>query len=133
MSSCRVFLSGEGFGLLRRVMVSGRGAALLEMSCGLLAGCVRNHGFKADAVVREFRVTDRVGFRTRGQESGRASPIAGAIAPLMVKVRSAGEPRGPVTIEGDVIRCPDGIAGVAPGQSAVFYDGDAVVGGGIVV
>ena len=90
-------------------------------------------GFKADAVVREFKVADRVGFRTSGQESGRASPIAGAIASLMVKVRSAGEPRGPVTIEGDVIRCPDGIAGVAPGQSAVFYDGDAVVGGGIVV
>ena len=41
---------------------------------------------------------------------------------LPVKVRSAGEPR--------LLR--DGIAGLAPGQSAVFYRGDEVVGGGII-
>ena len=44
-------------------------------------------GFKNDAVVREFKVVDRVGFLTSGQESA---------SPLMVKVRSAGEPKGPV-------------------------------------
>lgn len=42
---------------------------------------------------------------------------------LPVKVRSAGEPR----------LLKDGIIGVAPGQSAVFYDGDEVAGGGIIV
>ena len=42
---------------------------------------------------------------------------------LPVKVRSAGEPR----------RLADGLSGVAPGQSAVFYRGDEVVGGGIVL
>ena len=81
-------------------------------------------GFKDDAVVREFRVVDRVGFPTSGQESA---------SPFTVKVRSAGEPKGPVTLEGDTVKCPDGIAGIAPGQSAVFYDGDELVGGGIIV
>lgn len=41
---------------------------------------------------------------------------------LPVKVRSAGDPR----------LLKDGIAGLAPGQSAVFYRGDEVVGGGII-
>ena len=81
-------------------------------------------GFRDEAVRREFKVADRVGFSRSGED---------AASPLMVKVRSAGEPKGPVTVEGDVVRCPEGIVGIAPGQSAVFYDGDEVVGGGIIV
>ena len=81
-------------------------------------------GFRDEAALREFKVTDRVGFSKSGED---------AASPLRVKVRSAGEPKGPVTVEGGVVRCPEGIVGVAPGQSAVFYDGDEVVGGGIIV
>ena len=80
-------------------------------------------GFKDDAVRREFKMVDRVGSLTSGED---------AASPLLVKVRSAGEPKDPVTVEGDTVFCPGGIAGVAPGQSAVFYDGDVVVGGGII-
>ena len=30
------------------------------------------------------------------------------------------------------VSVPAGLSGVAPGQSAVFYDGDAVLGGGFI-
>ena len=49
-------------------------------------------------------------------------PVGTIDKKLPVKVRSAGEPR----------LLHEGIPGVAPGQSAVFYEGDRVVGGGII-
>ena len=52
-----------------------------------------------------------------------ANPIGRIDFKLPVKVRSAGEPK----------LLADGILGVAPGQSAVFYDGDEIVGGGIIL
>ena len=54
--------------------------------------------------------------------------------PCRVKVRSAGEPRGPASLNGNVCTMPDGIMGVAPGQSAVFYgaDSDEILCGGII-
>ena len=80
-------------------------------------------GVKEQTVVCEFKIADVVGARRPEYDD----------EPLTVKVRSAGEPKGPVFWAGDTIRCPEGLTGVAPGQSAVFYRGDAVVGGGIIV
>jgi tRNA U34 2-thiouridine synthase MnmA/TrmU len=55
-----------------------------------------------------------------------------------VKVRSAGEPKGPVKVvrlaDGNVqVFCPETIGAVAPGQSAVFYDGERLVSGGVIL
>jgi tRNA-specific 2-thiouridylase len=81
--------------------------------------------FKDAALVREFEIDSLVEF-----------PCA-LEGELSVKVRSAGEPKGPVRVEklGDGrarICCEEGIVGVAPGQSAVFYKGDEIAGGGII-
>ena len=65
-------------------------------------------GFKEASVRYDIELTDIVG------EIDKTLPV---------KVRSAGEPRF----------LKDGITGIAPGQSAVFYRGDEIVGGGIIV
>lgn len=82
-------------------------------------------GFRETALVREFALEGVVGL-----------PV-GRLGDVSVKVRSAGEPRGPVMVEtfpdGTArVTCPNGLAGVAPGQSAVFYANDAILGGGII-
>ena len=64
-------------------------------------------GFKEANIAHELQLRDTVG---RIDQK------------LPVKVRSAGEPR----------LLKDGIAGIAPGQSAVFFSGDVIVGGGIL-
>ena len=64
-------------------------------------------GFKDESVRYDFELVDTVG------EIDKSLPV---------KVRSAGEPR----------LLKDGISGIAPGQSAVFFRGDEIVGGGII-
>ncbi len=51
-----------------------------------------------------------------------------------VKVRSAGEPVGPVTYQNGRIEAPGGVFGVAPGQSAVFYacESEVLLFGGVI-
>ena len=84
---------------------------------------------RADEAVRtEFRVGDVV------PGACAAVDLAAGPIPCSVKIRSAGPPRGPAFLEGDRCRVPDGLAGVAPGQSAVFYDADGtVLAGGVIL
>ena len=79
-------------------------------------------GFKEATTVTAFAIRDVVAF-------GTVDPAEA----LTVKVRSAGEPKGPVYWNGTAVRCPEGLSGVAPGQSAVFYRGEDILGGGIIV
>ncbi len=81
-----------------------------------------------ETVRRELRVADMVyGALTREELAGRSVPCS-------VKIRSAGAPKGPAFLEGDTCRFPGGLAGVAPGQSAVFYGADGeIIAGGVIV
>jgi tRNA-uridine 2-sulfurtransferase len=49
--------------------------------------------------------------------------------PLQAKVRSLSKPV-PARLDGDWLRFDHDEYGVAPGQAAVLYDGDRVLGGG---
>lgn len=78
-------------------------------------------GFKEATTVNAFSIRDIVTF-------GMVDPAEA----LTVKVRSAGEPKGPVYWAGGAVRCPEGLTGIAPGQSAVFFRGEEILGGGII-
>jgi len=75
-------------------------------------------GTRDQIVVSSFHIRNCVGEAVEGE--------------LTVKVRSAGEPKGPVRWKGNEVTCSEGLSGVAPGQSAVFFRGDEIVGGGII-
>jgi tRNA-specific 2-thiouridylase len=75
---------------------------------------------RQDVSASSFGIGDYLGEEVDAQEE------------LFVKVRSAGEPKGPVRLEAGRVLCPQGMMAVAPGQSAVFYRGDMLVGSGII-
>ena len=50
---------------------------------------------------------------------------------VRVKIRSAAEPQT-AFFEDGVLHFPEGVFAAAPGQSAVLYRGDEVLGGGII-
>ncbi len=93
-----------------------------------------------DAEAAEVRVGPKrlLGVRAaRIAETNRIGPLPDA--PLTAKVRSLARPV-PVTLEGPLgggadatIRFAEPEFGVAPGQAAVLYAGDRVVGGGWIV
>lgn len=82
-------------------------------------------GSRQEAFRTEFRVEDM-----KWMASG---PTDRAI-PCRVKIRSTGSPIGPVVFENGVCHADgDGLFGVAPGQSAVFYDDSGrIVCGGVI-
>lgn len=85
-------------------------------------------GSKDEVVKTEFRVMDIRWVSAAPTEK----PF-----PCAVKIRSTGEPAGGATFEpygdgGGICRISSGVSGVAPGQSAVFYLGDAVLCGGVM-
>lgn len=83
---------------------------------------------RADEAMRtEFAVTDMVDGALTAEER------AGQRIECQVKIRSGGAPRGPAFLEGCRCEVPGGLHGVAPGQSAVFYDATGVIiAGGVI-
>jgi tRNA-specific 2-thiouridylase len=83
-------------------------------------------GHASDVIKRELSVDD--------MNWVSIAPTSEPIA-CTVKVRSTSEPKKGAMLIGSRCVFPDGIAGVAPGQSAVFYDEKAerVLAGGIIV
>lgn len=97
---------------------------------------VRIDACRNEVVVGRREELVRTEFRVADVHWSSAAPTDKPIA-CGVKIRSTGEPMGGATFEpdgagGGVCRRADGVVGVAPGQSAVFYDGEAVLCGGII-
>ena len=82
-------------------------------------------GTREEAHVSEFRV-DNMNWMAAGPTRGMISAF--------VKIRSTGAPLGPVEFEDGLCRAPgEGLFGVAPGQSAVFYDAEGtILCGGVI-
>jgi tRNA-specific 2-thiouridylase len=82
-------------------------------------------GNRHEAFTDEFRVSDIKWMAL--------APTSAAVS-CRVKIRSTGAPLGPVVFEDGVCRAQgDGLFGVAPGQSAVFYDDSGcIMCGGVI-
>ena len=75
----------------------------------------------------------RTEFRMQPTNWMAAAPTDDKVEGL-VKIRSNGSPVGPATLENGIVRVPNGIFGVAPGQSAVMYSSDGMIlCGGVII
>lgn len=85
-------------------------------------------GFQEDAVKTSLEVADLV-YGALDPAANNGTPI-----PCFIKVRSAGQPKGPATLCGRTAAFPNGISGIAPGQSAVFYsENGTILAGGTIL
>ena len=76
-------------------------------------------GTRDEAYTAEFGI-DNMNWMAQAPTEGRITAY--------VKIRSASAVAGPVELENGVCRAPgEGLFGVAPGQSAVFYDANGVI------
>lgn len=85
-------------------------------------------GFQEDAIKTSLEVADLV-YGALDPAENNGTPI-----PCCLKVRSAGQPKGPAYLCGHTATFENGLAGIAPGQSAVFYspNGTILAGGTIL-
>jgi tRNA-uridine 2-sulfurtransferase len=85
---------------------------------------------RLDAAARRVYVGPRAALAVAGARIVDGNWLANVQGrPLFAKVRSMAKPV-PARIDGEWLRFDTPELGVAPGQAAVFYDGDRVLGGG---
>lgn len=85
-------------------------------------------GFAEDAVKTSLELADLV-YGALDPAENNDTPI-----PCAVKVRSAGAPKAPAFLRGRTCVFPNGLKGIAPGQSAVFYsDNGTILAGGTIL
>lgn len=87
---------------------------------------------RVDADAQRLVVGPRAALAVESAELSEINWLGGSIRPsaqLTVKVRSLAKPV-PATFDGQRVRFLSVEYGVAPGQAAVLYDGDRVLGGG---
>ncbi|MDF0545650.1 tRNA 2-thiouridine(34) synthase MnmA [Sphingobium sp. H39-3-25] len=85
---------------------------------------------RIDAETRRVIVGPRIALAVGGAQLSEMNWLGGDFqGPLLAKVRSMARP-APARLENGVLRFDQPEYGVAPGQAAVLYDGDRVLGGG---
>ncbi|MEQ1689220.1 MAG: tRNA 2-thiouridine(34) synthase MnmA [Sphingopyxis sp.] len=87
---------------------------------------------RIDAATRQVVVGPRSALAVASAElvdMNMLAPPGGALGPLTVKVRSMAQPV-PARLDGNRLIFDTPEYGVAPGQAAVLYSGDRVIGGG---
>jgi tRNA-specific 2-thiouridylase len=136
-------LPGEGEIVDGRGRVLGRHGGIHRFTVGQRRGLdvaagERLYVTAVDAARNRVRVGGAAALRARGADLERVSWVTGAPPPrslraaVRVRHRHAGAPAAIEPRKGGRarVRFDEPVGAVAPGQAAVFYDGDVVLGGG---